>query len=92
LSSNRIFLFQLLTKSIFKMEKLFKYFGDFFTGLTALVLTLLGLGVAVEILFGSGAMFGVTVIENVTNVLGSLAGSGFAGFLAILILFSLIKK
>jgi hypothetical protein len=37
-------------------------------------------------------MFGVTVIENVTNVLGSLAGSGFAGFLAILILFSLIKK
>ena len=34
----------------------------------------------------------VTVIENVTNVLGSLAGSGFAGFLAILILFSLIKK
>ncbi|MBL6663543.1 MAG: hypothetical protein ISP71_05495 [Flavobacteriales bacterium] len=74
------------------MDKVFKYFGDFFTGLTALVLTLLGLGVAVEILFGSGAMFGVTVIENVTNVLGSLAGSGFAGFLAILILFSLLKK
>ena len=56
------------------MDKVFKYFGDFFTGLTALVITLLGLGVAVEILFGSGAMFGVTVIENVTNVLGSLAG------------------
>ena len=74
------------------MDKVFKYFADFFTGLTALVITLLGLGVAVEILFGSGAMFGVTVIENVTNVLGSLAGSGFAGFLAILILFSLIKK
>ena len=82
----------IINQIFFKMDKVFKYFGDFFTGLTALVITLLGLGVAVEILFGSGAMFGVTVIENVTNVLGSLAGSGFAGFLAILILFSLLKK
>ena len=40
------------------MDKVFKYFGDFFTGLTALVITLLGLGVAVEILFGPGSMFG----------------------------------
>ena len=69
------------------MDKVFKYFGDFFTGLTALVITLLGLGVAVEILFGSGAMFGVTVIENVdTNdcsdgtVAGALLGGGLAGF------------
>jgi hypothetical protein len=74
------------------MDKVFKYFNDFFTGLSGLILTLLGLGVAVEILFGSGAMFGVTVIDNVMNLLGQLGGAGFAGFLGILILFSLLKK
>ena len=43
----------IINQIFYKMDKVFKYFGDFFTGLTALVITLLGLGVAVEILFGS---------------------------------------
>ena len=74
------------------MDKVFKYFNDFFTGLTGLMMSLLGLGVAVEILFGSGSMFGVEVINNVTGLLADLGGAGFGGLLAILILFSFLKK
>ena len=74
------------------MDKVFKYFNDFFVGLTGLIMSLLGLGVAVEILFGSGSMFGVEVINNVTNLLANLGGAGFGGLLAILILFSFLKK
>ena len=34
------------------MDKVFKYFNDFFKGLTGLLMTLLGLAVAIQILFG----------------------------------------
>ena len=36
------------------MDNVFKYFNGFFKGLTGLIMTVLGLGVAVEILFGGG--------------------------------------
>ena len=39
------------------MENVFKYFNGFFKGLTGLIMTVLGLGIAVEILFGGGSMF-----------------------------------
>jgi len=54
-------------------------------------MTVLGLGVAVEILFGGGAMFGITVIDNVMNILNSLGGSGFAGLVGICVLFGLLR-
>ena len=37
------------------MDKVFKYFNDFFRGLTGLLMTLLGLAVAIQILFGGAA-------------------------------------
>ena len=74
------------------MDNVFKYFNGFFKGLTGLIMTVLGLGVAVEILFGMGSMFGMTVIENVMGVIEMLGGSGFGGLVALLILFSLITS
>ncbi len=53
-------------------------------------MTVLGLGIAVEILFGGGAMFGMTVIDNVMGVINGLGGAGFAGLVGLCVLFSLL--
>ena len=55
-------------------------------------MTVLGLGVAVEILFGGGAMFGMTVIDNVMAVINGLGGAGFAGLVGLCVLYSLLTK
>ena len=81
-----------INQKILIMDNVFKYFNGFFKGLTGLIMTVLGLGVAVEILFGGGAMFGITVIDNVMNILNSLGGSGFAGLVGICVLFSLLSR
>jgi hypothetical protein len=81
-----------LTKKFLIMDNVFKYFNGFFKGLTGLIMTVLGLGVAVEILFGGGAMFGITVVDNVMNILNSLGGSGFAGLVGICVLFGLLSR
>jgi hypothetical protein len=62
----------------------------FFKGLTGLILTVLGLGVAVEILYGQGALMGISVIENVMGVINGLGTSGFAGLVGLLILWNLL--
>ncbi len=72
------------------MENVFKYFNGFFKGLTGLIMTVLGLGVAAEILFGSGAIFGMTVIDNVMNVIGELGSAGFGGLVGLCVLFALL--
>ena len=72
------------------MENVFKYFNGFFKGLTGLIMTVLGLGIAVEILFGGGAMFGMTVIDNVMGVINGLGSAGFAGLVGLCVLFSLL--
>ena len=79
-----------LTKLFFIMDNVFKYFNGFFKGLTGLIMTVLGLGVAVEILFGGGSMFGMTVIDNVMAVINGLGGAGFGGLVGLLVLFSLL--
>jgi hypothetical protein len=53
-------------------------------------MTVLGLGIAVEILFGGGSMFGMTVIDNVMAVINGLGGAGFAGLVGLCVLFSLL--
>ena len=72
------------------MDNVFKYFNGFFKGLTGLIITILGLGVAVEILFGGGSMFNLNVIQNVLDVINGLGDSGFAGLVGLLVLFSLL--
>jgi len=74
------------------MENVFKYFNGFFKGLTGLIMSVLGLGVAAEILFGGGAIFGITVIDNVMGVINGLGGAGFGGLVALLVLFSLLTS
>jgi len=73
------------------MDKVFKYFNDFFKGLTGLLMTLLGLAVAIQILFG-GAVFGMDVIGHVSTIITALGDGGFVGLLTLLILYSFLTK
>jgi len=57
---------------------------ELFTGLLAL-------SVLVEVLFGS-PIFGVSVVTNLINLIGSFGANGFAGLLELLILFGLYNK
>ena len=72
------------------MDGVFKYMNGFFKGLSGLIMTVLGLGVAVEILFGGGALFGISVIDNVMAVINGLGGAGFAGLLGLCVLWNLL--
>ncbi len=73
------------------MDKVFKYFNDFFKGLTGLLMTLLGLAVAIQILFG-GAVFGMDVIGHVSDLITALGDGGFVGLLTLLILYSFLTN
>ena len=73
------------------MDKVFKYFNDFFKGLTGLLMTLLGLAVAIQILFG-GTGFGMDVIGHVSAIITALGDGGFVGLLTLLILYSFLTK
>ena len=72
------------------MDGVFKYMNGFFKGLSGLIMTILGLGVAVEILFGVVAMMGISVIDNVMAVINGLGGAGFAGLVGLCVLWNLL--
>ena len=74
------------------MDKVFKYFNDFFKGLTGLLMTLLGLAVAIQILFGGDGVFGMDVIGHVSAIITALGDGGFVGLLTLLILYSFLTK
>jgi len=74
------------------MDNVFKMLTGFFKGLVGLIMGLLSLGVAVEILFGGGAMFGLTVIDNVMAVINGLGGAGFGGLVGLCVLYALLTR
>ena len=74
------------------MEGVFKYMNGFFKGLTGLIMTVLGLGIAVEILYGGGALMGISVIGNIMAVFNFLGSAGFAGLGGLVILFNLLTS
>ena len=74
------------------MDKVFKYFNDFFKGLVGLIMGLLALSIVADFLFGPGSIDGINVITNITNVVGDFAGNGIIGLIGLLIVWSLISK
>jgi hypothetical protein len=78
------------------MDKVFKYFNDFFKGLIGLIMTLLALGIVTDFLFGPGSIGkdgnSINVIDNITKVVDGFAGGGFVGLLGLLIVWALISK
>jgi len=77
------------------MDKVFKYFNDFFKGLTGLIMGLLALSIVADFLFtnaeGVGALPGIDVIRNITEVVTDFAGGGVVGLIGLLIVWSLIS-
>jgi len=73
------------------MDKIFGTIKSFFSGVTDLLMTLLSVGILVQVLFG-GAVFGIDVVGNVTGLIDSLGNSGFVGLLAVIILVKLIDR
>jgi len=73
------------------MDKIFGTIKSFFSGVSELLITLLSVGILVQVLFG-GAVFGIDVVGNVTGLIDSLGNSGFVGLLAVIILVKLIDR
>ena len=73
------------------MDNIFGIIKGFFSGVTDLLMTLLSVGILVQVLFG-GAVFGIDVVGNVTALIESLGNSGFVGLLAVIILVKLIDR
>ena len=73
------------------MDNIFGIIKGFFTGVTDLLITLLSVGILVQVLFGA-PVFGIDVVGNVTALIESLGNSGFVGLLAVIILVKLIDK
>jgi len=73
------------------MENIFKMIKNFFDGVGETLMTLLSVGILVQVLFGA-PVFGVDVIGNVTAIIESLGNSGFVGLLAVILLVRLIDK
>ena len=74
------------------MDKVFKYFNDFFKGLTGLIMGLLALSIVADFLFGAGSISGINVISNITGVVTGFAGGGVIELIGLLIVWNLISS
>jgi len=72
------------------MEKVFTGFKSFIGGLTGLMISLLGLAIIAEVLFGANGWLGV--MGNIEGFVDRFAQGGFAGLVALCIVLALVKK
>ena len=68
----------------------FAIVGEWVGGLTNMFAGFGGLGVLAEIILGS-PLFGVSIVGNLVGMVSQFGSNGFAGLVALLILFCLFK-
>jgi len=73
------------------MKDIFLKIGDFFGGLTMVLLSFVSLSILAEVIFGMG-VFGTSVVTNVMDIITALGEGGFVGLVALLILWSVFDK
>jgi|TARA_R100000935_G_C2804054_1_gene151822 hypothetical protein len=73
------------------MKDIFSKIGDFFGGLTMVLLSFVSLSILAEVIFGMG-VFGTSVVTNVMDIITALGEGGFVGLVALLILWSVFDK
>ena len=73
------------------MEIIFNYVESFFKDMTSLFMVLLSFGVMAEIVFGS-PVFGISVINNVMEIINLLGNNGFVGLVVLIILFKFVDQ
>lgn len=79
-----------LTKKQIVMANAFKMLGDLISGLTALLMSLIGLGITAQVL-GIG-WSGFDVIGSITGLVSDFASSDLAGLIALLVILSFMGK
>ena len=72
------------------MDNIFKMINGFVGLLTGLVISLLGLAILGELLFGD--FLGLTVVDNITMLVSDLANGGVVGLIVIAVILMLLKK
>ena len=73
------------------MENVFNMVTDFFGKMTSLFMGLLSFGVIAEVLFGK-AVLGMSVIDNVMELIVMFGDNGVVGLIALVILYNLLDK
>jgi len=73
------------------MEKVFNMVTDFFGKMTTLFMGLLSFGILAEILFGK-AVLGMSVIDNVMELIAMFGDNGVVGLIALVVLYNLLDK
>jgi hypothetical protein len=72
------------------MKDTMKMIVDMVAGLKD-VLSIIGLGVLVQLIF-VGGFFGMDIIGNLISLVNLFATSGFAGFISLLVILGLLNK
>ena len=73
------------------MENIFNMVTDFISKMTTLFMGLLSFGIMAEVLFGS-AVLGMSVINNVMELISMFEDNGVVGLIALVILYNLLDK
>ncbi len=75
------------------MEKITAQITNVIETVSKLGIGLIALGIIAEIIFGQGAIFGASVVSNVSSIVGSIGGeNGFVGLIALLLIVGLLRK
>ena len=73
------------------MENIFNMVTDFIGKMTTLLMGLLSFGIIAEVLFGS-AVLGMSVINNVMELIAMFGDNGVVGLIALVVLYNLLDK
>ena len=73
------------------MENIFNMVTDFIGKMTTLFMGLLSFGILAEILFGK-AVLGMSVIDNVMELIAMFGDNGVVGLIALVVLYNLLDK
>ncbi len=72
------------------MKEILDKLNEGVSGVTNLVMSLLALGILVEVIYGAG-IFGMGIVGNVVKLIDSVGQSGFVGLLSLIVLLTLFK-
>ena len=69
------------------MESVIKYVTGFFSGLMAIFMAIIPVSILWYVLTG-GAVFGIDVVANLTDLINQVGNGGFVGIVVLVILVS----
>ena len=73
------------------MNNVLDMVNDFVRGITSILVSVLGLGVLVGIVFGTDVIFG-DVVAGITNLVTTLGDAGVVGLIVAIIVISLFDR